>query len=540
MSRKRDSIEKVDEAIEKLQQNNKEPKQTKTKRFSKDSDVLEEKEEMADDFIKTKEVKTLEDTDTKVFDKDSETLEIDDSEEDTTERTVVDENEMKFDDLDNREMSNTFVEGRLSSLQTKHVQKEKSPTRIILMWVLGFLILAVIVLGVILLLDKFGDDKKNKPVIVDQKELTEKEKESIINKFGSDLEVVISKELTDNKKLLSYDEAVELVEVVERVNCSVHEVYDDGKIFLNKCSVNGIVTKYSYGTKRVINANAVSVYVHKSSNKATLVKPGASEVPLYDEYKVDCGDEFSNQYLLSETSNYIVYVDSKNKVNIKNFKTDEKILDNITYSEVLPIRLSNGSYDTSNVLVQINKYWGVYKYEGGQVVSPMYSNLLSDSSGEIGMRTYVNALKDNLLIAYDGSKYGIINYTNNKSIIPLEYAKLRINNTYIMAKKSTGDGDLFDFTGKEYLSNMNVLDGLENKYFVVKNGENINILEIDGKKLYDYGIINNIGELYSGNVSDGKVTFSFSELNSTGKCVNIIYEMNNNSGSYTSGNECSN
>ena len=148
--------------------------------------------------------------------------------------------------------------------------------------------------------------------------LIEKEKEAIINKFGVSLEQL----LIDSDEIIEYDKAIDLVDNKNKVKCSIHEIYDDKKIYLSKCSIKGVMTKYSYGEEREVIDNTLKVYLEKSTGVATLNKPVASEEPLYDVYNVDCGKTYSKPFLLDEKSNYVAYTDSDGKTQVKNFISD--------------------------------------------------------------------------------------------------------------------------------------------------------------------------------------------------------------------------
>lgn len=539
---KKTAIEKIDEAIEKLENKGKE----KVKEKSKDKKIgkavekkKEEKQTKNSSLEKTKEFKKLDETDTKIFNyeevdkkncskEDTKVCDVlENKDEETTE-------EFSFDNLDDREMSNTFIDENPKKFVTKRKMKKKA--KILLVFGIIFVLLVSLVIGCIVIKGKDAIDKDTSV----EKVLSEDDKEKLITKFGTDLEKVITDEFSINKKILTYEEAIKLVKTEEKIKCSIYEIYDDGKIYLNKCSINGIMTKYSYGEEQEIIDNDLIIYVEKSSNKATLTKPSASNEPLYEEYKVDCGDIYSDPYLLNEYMTYVVYFDSNGLVQIKNFKTDEKVLSNLDYTEVVPIKLNNTSYDTKKVAVLVGDFWGIYDFTGEQIISPMYTKFLPNLLSNVGARSSISVVSGNMIVAYDGKNYGIIDYTSNKTIISFEYKKFYLNGNYIIGLEQADKRHLFDLDGNEYFSGDNVYGVVEDKYFLVEQDGSVNLAQIDGKKLYEYGIINNIGEFFFGKVSDQKVVFQFFDLNSTGKCINITYDMSSSTGIYTSENVCGN
>ena len=93
----------------------------------------------------------------------------------------------------------------------------------------------------------------------------------------------------------------------------MHEIYEDGKVFLDECSINGVLTKYSYGEKKekavVSQDELLYVYVNKKNKIATFSKP--KDEKEYDKYTVHCGGVYSEPVLLAAHSEYVFYYDSQ-------------------------------------------------------------------------------------------------------------------------------------------------------------------------------------------------------------------------------------
>ena len=346
MTKKKSDIDNIDDQIEKLKNNKKRSnktvespneeklEKTTTKEYDKVDIKVEENEDNEEKVI-TKEFKSIEDTDTKIFDGNSNS--IDDVKDISTE--IKEEKNNKNEDViifdraidedgnvdDNHDMSDTFVEDRSKFIKKKRMKKH---VKVILIILVILIFLFGILLGFVLFND---DDKNNTKDIPVERKLTEAEKEDIINKFGSSLEKVIG----EAEEVIEYDEALDLIDNKNKVKCSVHEIYDDKKIFLDKCSIKGVMTKYSYGEERVIIDNALKVYYEKSTKVATLKKPIASLEPLYEVYSVDCGSSYTDAFLLNEKAYYVAYKDSNGKLQIKNFLTDKMVLESINYTIII-------------------------------------------------------------------------------------------------------------------------------------------------------------------------------------------------------------
>ena len=65
--------------------------------------------------------------------------------------------------------------------------------------------------------------------------------------------------LENKKELLTFEQADDLVEFPNRVKCKTKEVYEDGKIYLDECTVDGHKTKATYGTKQEVQEEVADV-----------------------------------------------------------------------------------------------------------------------------------------------------------------------------------------------------------------------------------------------------------------------------------------
>ncbi len=66
----------------------------------------------------------------------------------------------------------------------------------------------------------------------------------------------------------------------------------------------------------------------------------------------------------------------------------------------------------------------------------------------------------------------------------------------------------------------------------------IKLSTIDGKIIHDYGIINNIGSFYSSKVQEKNIIFQVLDTNTNGRCIEFIYDLNDNTGLYTEDKMC--
>lgn len=509
MDKNNDSIEKLDEQIRKLKERNEKP--------------VEVKKEEASEVI---ENKSLEDTDTKIFDGE-EVLEDDTNNDgelleellETKKTATIEELE---DIKETSEENNDIVEA------DKDISNKKKHNKKVL-------IILLVCVGVILILGLFlpsilESSKEKEDDIVDKK-LTEKEMEELIQQYGEALEGVISIYYSKQNVILEYNDAIKLVEFDEEINCKVHDIYKDGKVYLNKCSVNGINTKYSYGEaqKEIESTDEIlKVYVEKVSNKVSLEEPKGS---TYDTYTVHCGSKYSDPEIMGD---YVLYYDPDYVLHMKNYKTDEKVLKDLSYQAIWPIRIKPGIYDSTYLLVKISNYWGVYNYNTSvQVISPMYTSFLPFLGGSVGDTKAVDAIGNNMIAAWDGNNYGVINYTTNRTIIPFEYASIELSGDLIWAVDKEGNGQLYDKEGNKKLENtyQKVYGVVNGNNILIKDNDNIKLIDNNGTVKYDYGKLDNINNYSFGIYYNEQAIFQFTTKESEDKCMEVVYDLNTKEGS---------
>lgn len=510
MEKEKDSIEKLDEQIKKLEK--REPIKTTDK---------EQTTKVFEDLDKTK---------TKVFDS-AEIVESSDNDDvelledlmETKKTDIVEEKE------EVKEVKEEVIENTKVEIKKEEKKKNNKNRNIIIGLIIGILLVVVVIITCLFVFNK--DDNKDDEVIEENIKLTEKEKEELIKSFGEALEGVINIYYSKQGVLLEYEDALKLVEFEEEINCEIHDIYKDGKVYLDKCSINGIKNKYSYGEIQLeieSSDELLNVYVEKASKKVSLEKPTGS---TYDTYTVHCGSKYSEAEIVGD---YVIYYDSEYVLHMKNYKTDEVVLKNLSYQEIWPIRVSESTYDSTYLLVKISNFWGVYNYiTGEQVISPMYTNFLPYLSGSVGNPKAVDTIGNNKVVAWNGNNYGVINYTTNKTVIPFDYITISLNGDYIWARDNNGNGHIFDEDGNTYLENTydKVFGIVSGNNVLVLDKESVKLVNVSGDVKYNYGKIENMGDYNFGIYYNNQAIFQFADVTSREKCIEVIYDPSTKEGS---------
>lgn len=504
MEKEKDSIEKLDEQIKKLE----------------NKEVVKEKTQT------TKVFKDLDKTDTKVFDKEEITMANDSNDDVELLEDLMEtkKNEVIVEDDEIKEEKVTIKE-----TNKKKEKKNNKNRNIIIGLIIGILLVVVVIITCLFVFNK--EDNKDDEVIEENVKLTEKEKEELINSFGEALEGVINIYYSKQGVLLEYEDAVKLVEFEEEITCEIHDIYKDGKVYLDKCSINGIKNKYSYGEIQLdieSEGEILKVYVEKASKKVSLEVPTGS---TYDVYTVHCGSKYSEAEIVGD---YVIYYDSEYVLHMKNYKTDEAVLKNLSYQEIWPIRVGENTYDSTYILVKISNFWGVYNYiTGEQVISPMYTNFLPYLSGSVGNPKAVDTIGKNKVVAWNGNHYGVINYTTNKTVISFDYITISLNGDYIWARDENGIGHIFDEEGNTYLENTydKVFGIVSGNNVLVLDKESVKLVSVSGDVKYNYGKIENMGDYNFGIYYNNQAIFQFADTTSRDTCIEVIYDPSTKEGS---------
>ena len=516
---KNDNIDKIDEQIKSIKEAG---KKIKKKEPAKKEIEIEEKIEESD----TKKIDTIE--------------EIDDNEEKIEEAESIEE-------IKETETKSIELPQQEEQIEVKETKKEskKIPLPIIIA-ISAVLVIFIIILCLLL---PHGSGNKSKKSSQDKTEtLTKSKQKKIINGYGDALKGIIAVYFEKQNVLLQYEDATKLIKYDYEVECSTHEIYEDGAVYLAKCSINGKKTSYTYGEKQEkkeepkISDDAIKVYVNKKTKKVLLKEP--SNKDEYDLYAFEIEGKYSDLTLLSDNNcDYIFYTDEDYNVHMLNYKTGKRVLDNIGYESVLPIKIGD-LYDTSYVAIKLNNKWGIYNITNNErIVSHKYDSVTPVLyMGTSGPATVVNTLDDGIIAVVnygtDGnnSEYGVINYRSGKELIKQEYKQMLMSGKYLMATDFYGEKHIFDYNGVEYLANKYdkiywIVDG---KYILVKDKDNTRVVSIKAKELYDYGKLN-LGKInYGLSYNDGAL-FQFEnpdkkEDDYNTDCIEVIYDAKNNDG----------
>ncbi len=482
-----DNIKKIDEEIEDL------------KNYGKHGHIEEE----------------VEDTETKTFDMDNyEDEEVEEVHETREER--LEKKEKELEEVESREARLDKKEDEEEKVDKKKEKKKKKKWPFI---VIGVVLLLIIIIVVVILLLK--DNKKVEKDTT--KKLSAKEQKEIINGYGEAVEGVIEAYYTNQNVLLEFDDAAKLVEYKHKVKCSVSEVYKDGKLYLNKCKIDGIKTKYSYGEeqKEPEFNGETSFKVYIANDKASL-----SEIDDAKEYIVNTNGKYSDPELLFKKTDmpYVSWYDEGYNVHIANYVEGREVLGGITYDSILPIKEGNNYTDYAALLIG-NKY-AIYDFVNNKkITSTIYNYIISNyGMGVSGPPKFIPTIDNTSnVIGITDANYRVINYKTGNIILDGE--SIRVRGNYLAVGKENGNGiDLYDLDGNQLLKNKydmiyDIVDG----YVLVNKDNHLLLVNTNGKMIEDFGDDKIVSSYNFGVTYNDGVVFQFSKANDNGKCYEYIY-----------------
>lgn len=468
---------------------------------------------MKSDEDKTKEFNNQEEEATKEIEKIEDIENIEEGKEDAVKEETLEKEKLDKKELEEKEKAN---------------KKKK-----IIIIVLAVLIVLILATWAFLSWKESKKEEKIKDEVYKEEKLTEKEIEKKIKTYGEAMEKVISISYTKENKILTYEEAVKLIHNSDDIVCNIHEIYEDGKVYLNECSYAGKKTKYSYGEKQepkqIDEATTISVYVNKSSKVATLKKP--NDISNYDVYTVDTGSKYQDVDLFGKTE-YVIYFDSGYVVHMKNYVTGKDIFSELNPKDIRAFT-NNEEYDTSYVALLINDKWAIYNIDTSKaIVANIYDHITTiySGTGTYGPQNAIAVINDLYVLASRNNSVGIINYKTGKELIPIQYQTVSLGTNYLFA--ITGDtGYIYDFNGKTYLTGEldKIYDITKGDYVIAQDNDRIILANISGKVIYDFGDSKDVKDYFYSFEYDGKLLVQFLK-NNTGNCIEYSYDLEKKTG----------
>ena len=524
----KESIDKLDKQIQEFQE-----EQENYNEMLEES--IEEEENQTKEFTNQEEEYPEEEI-TKEFDK-----------EEFEEQERQEQEEVKEEQKDEESKEEVKEEKKEEVKEEKEEKKKMSNKKKIIISLIVLIVIALVLIIALII----NMNKKEEVIEVEKDDTYSAQSlKKILNNYGKSIENVIAINQISEQKTLNFDEANKLVDFPNKVNCKTHEIYEDGKLYLKDCKIDGHITKATYGKKQEVKEEVPveegSFYVYEKDSTATLDEP--SNPDEYKKYLVTTNTKPTEITLLNKyNAKYVFYYDDKNKVQMKNFKTNKNAVIVTGVDSILPIKNESG-FDTTYIGISNGDSWGIYNLNTGMTETELkYSTLDPNLKlGISGPSLYINSLTDNNIAARDkDNRIGVINYKTGAEVIPFDYGSMLKSGNYLWKTVIEKDNynnviskGIYDFDGNKYLDDkFDEVYGIVNgKYILVKDNKDIKLVLIDGKELYNYGEIDNLGNInYSISYNDNPL-FQLHKKevdpNDNKSCIEFSYDLKTKKGTY--------
>ena len=427
-----------------------------------------------------------------------------------------------------------------NNLDEKKQNKKKNNKLIIII----LIILIIIIFSLVILVYEKNKDTLNSELfsgkIKREEELLSNAEESILNEYGLSLEKANLENYIKTNTYLSIVDLQNKVKPKQSIFCEEKEAYTDGTVYLNKCKINNISLKNSYGTKKeetiteskaeIIDGTIIVYESHiKGSPKYSLNKPLSDNIIVHN-VKVDAKNpNFVSLY----KDTYISYMDDHNIMQLVDISTGNKIDLQEEYDGIYLYK-SDSNYIDKYISIYKNKKYYLYNLENKEYISETGYDLLSpyiNGCGTSGPLDSIKTLKGYNVAVWIDKKYGVIDYTNGKEIIPIKYNSLLLQGDLLVAKDNN-KGHLFGLDGKEFLTNNNIENVyavINNSYVIGKENNHIKLMLINGDEIYDFGEYK-VDHLHMLRSSFDKINVEVAEESSSTNCIKFEYDLINKKG----------
>ena len=425
---------------------------------------------------------------------------------------------------------------------TTDVPKKKGKGKIVVI----VLIIIILLMGCLLLFMYFNNNRLQN--ILDDKVKSEEGVlisaiERSVNEYGLRLEKA---DLENYIKTNNYLSITELINIVGKtdVKCSESEAYKDGTVYLNGCTVDAVGTPTSYGVKKedpiteaapTVEGTTVTVYETKGQygSSLSLIKPVNMENVV--THKIDIDVKYFTQNSITIIDNkYLAYLDKNQLAQLYDVVKEQKAAPNEDYSGIYLYKM-DGSYFIYNyaAIYKNNKYY-LYSLKDNKYISDVGYDHMSpyiNGCGTTGPAEFLYTLTSTNIAVVKDKKYGVVDITTGKEIIPIKYTSFLRQDELLIAKENK-KGVLYSLSGKEILNNGkidNIFAVSNNAYVFALVEGHIKLLLINGNELHDFGEYT-VDHLHIMSSNIDTITAQIAETSDSTDCITFKYDMSTGKG----------
>lgn len=408
---------------------------------------------------------------------------------------------------DINDLGNTKELVNLDKLEevSQGIVTKNNKKKLILIISIAIIVLIGLIIGLVIFLKK---DKPEEPkeVVIDY--------EKVINAYGKNIDDIIENYLETNTEIPSWQYILERITYDRyEVECSIHNIYKDGGIYLSGCKVDNKKIKYTYGVQKEEIKEGQKVNIYKLDYSGHIVYTGINEplsilVGTITCKTLDCIyiNAYDKYVLIEEENEYYLYDYTTDSLNFGPFKLsneyDVLVYENVLYGIIYNQDNINNLYNvkTGKILKNIKGYLIqpemnfdptiMYKYNYAVLINNEINEFVNINTGNISYKIEESILsfieKDNIVYIVTktkNNKYKIYN-SNGKALFEgKEYINFIIRENDFLVSTETN----FKVYDKKLNLKLNskIYDkilGLYQDFVVAVKDNNLMLLSVDDKE----------------------------------------------------------
>ena len=464
---------------------------------------------------------------------------------------------------DKEETKTLEIENDVEYSKEENKKEEKQPKNKKKLIIIISIVSIILIIVIILLFIFLGKDEKEKKVIIDY--------EKVINDYGDSITKIVDEYIETNEDIPTWQYINQNVNYNKHeVNCSTHNIYSDGSIYLANCKVDNKKIKYTYGKELEEVKEGKKIEIYKQNNNGNIIYSNNTTGSLVGT--ITCKTEaceyisaYDNYVLIKEDNKYYLYDYTNNSINfgpfLLNSQDDILVTNNTLYGIIYKEENITNIYSVQaqKVLENIKgtlytKTYNLdpsimYKYNYVIINNEGRNDFINLKTGNVSYTISENISEfiesDNIIyiITYtnDINKYKIYNSNGKLLFGGEEYTRFIIDSNNILLSTDNTfkvyDKDL------KLKTNSKVYDevlGLYKDFVVVSKDSNLMILDINDKVLTIYKDVWNNDCVFYEDLSkkDNKVIYIVVEnkkipLKAKGRYIEYYYNLSTKEGGFT-------
>lgn len=320
-----------------------------------------------------------------------------------------------------------------------------------------------------------------------KKEIERKSKEidyqQIIDEYAKSIEEVSSEYLLEHEIINDFSEISNLVKYDKhKVSCDNIFINIDGTVYLSECSIDGKEVEEVYGKKKSIitkDSDACHIDYDQEENKLEFFSDGVL-VSVYECDNYKCSQYKTEEFEYNSCLDNIAVIQDGNYKYLYNYQAGQEVIDKL--DEIVAI-IDNDKYIGFIVKDSNTEKYGYVDTRGIIKLELKYDTLGLISNGKVYDRGF-NLSQNKITASMDG-KYGVIDFTNGKEIIPFKYDNIYLGSKDKYVIKEDKKYYLIDSEGKKLLEDGYDMIFSFDSLLIVSDNDKLKFIDYDGKKIID-------------------------------------------------------